>query len=178
MFLGKIKMTVAIVMAGALVTGTVLLGRRASALPQASVDASKQQVAGVNSDGKASATAPSGSESHELEAIGKVRIEVAAKLLDATQRLYRQGEVNIVEYLTAQKRYDEVVADVMVKTATDRVRYLGHQVATLKKIEDATRELSRRGQATPRDMLAAELARLDAEYALAKARVDARSSSK
>jgi len=175
----KIKTTGAIVMAGVFVTGTSPLGHRALGLPQASAGAGKQQSgAGVAPDGKVSATAPSDFESPELGAIGKARIEVAGKLRDATERLYRGGEVSIVEYLNAQKRYDEVVADVMVRTAADRVRYLEHRVATHKKIEDATRELFRRAHVTERDALTAELARLDAEYALAKARADARSSSK
>jgi hypothetical protein len=179
MSLSRIRTTGAIVMAGVLLTGTSLLGHGALGLPQASAEADQQQSgAGVNPDGKVSATAPSDSESPELGAIGKARIEVAGKLRDATQRLYQEGEVNIAEYLNTQKRYDEVVAEVTVRTAADRVGYLQRRLATYKKIEDATRELLRRGHATQRDALTAELARLDAEYALVKARADARSSSK
>jgi outer membrane protein TolC len=177
MFWSKLKTTATILMAGALLSGTALLGHRAIGLPQAPAAAGKQQPrARVDPEGKPTAAAPTGFESPELEAIGKARIEVAAKLRDATQRLWQAGEINIVEYLTVVKRYDEIMADVMVKTDADRVRYLEHQIATLKQIEDGTRELFRRGQATQRDLLTAELARLDAEYSLAKAK--ARDTSK
>jgi RNA polymerase sigma factor (sigma-70 family) len=179
MFWSKFKTTAAILMAGALLSGTALLGHRAMGLPQAPAAAGKQQPrARVDTGGTPAATTPSGFESPELEAIGKARIEVAAKLRDATHGLWQAGEISLVEYLTVQKRYDEVVADVMVKTDADRVRYLEHQIATLKRIEDRTRELSSRGQTTQRDLLTAELARLDAEYALANAKARARGNSK
>lgn len=118
---------------------------------------------------------PAGFESPNLEAIGKARIGIAAKLRDETKLLWQGGEINVVEYLNAEKRYGEVVADVTVKTEADRVRYLKHLIATLKKIEDATRELHRTSQATQRDILTAELARLDAEYVLAKANAQSHS---
>jgi hypothetical protein len=179
MFSSKIKPIQVVAMAGALVAGTALMAHRALGLPQPSADAGNQQGTGIKPrDGGQAATAHSGSESPGLEAIGKARIEVAAKLRDSTKSLFERGEVNVVEYLTAQKRYDEVVADVMVKTADDRIRYLGHRIATLKRIEDAMRELFRRNQASTRDVLEAELARLDAEYELAKAKANARSGSK
>ncbi len=184
MFLTKMKVAAVVLMAsGIAVTGAfaVSQGRagQAQAPTEKSPDAGKQQPgAGANPEGKPSAPAPPGSDSPELEAIGKARIEVATKMRDLVQRQYEQGTVDLLEYLAALKRYDEVVADVMVKTAADRVRYLERQVATLKKIEEVIQARFRAGNTTQYDLLAAELARLDAEYALAKARADARSRSK
>jgi outer membrane protein TolC len=92
--------------------------------------------------------------------------------------LQQVGEIGVVEYLTAQKRYDDVVADVMVKTDADRVRFLEREVSTFKQIEDGTRELFQKGLVTQGALLAAELTRLDAEYALAKAKAKARGNAK
>jgi hypothetical protein len=179
MFWSKLKMTAPVVLGSALLCGTGLMGYRAMGLPQAPAAAGKQRPrAQVDPEGNPSVPAASGSESPELDAIGNARIGVAAKLRDAAQRLWQEGEINVVEYLTAQKRYDEVVADVTVKTDADRIRFLEREVTTLKQIEDATRELFRTGQAPQRDLLTAELARLDAEYALAKAKAKARGISK
>jgi hypothetical protein len=179
MFWSKLKTTATILMAGALLSGTALLGHRAMGLPQAPAAAGEQQPrARVDPEGKPAAVAPSGMGSPELEAIGKARIDVAAKLRDTTYQRWREGAISLVEYLTAQKRYDEVVTDVRVKTDADRLRYLEQQIATLKQIEARIRELFRAGQAPDRDVLAAELARLDAENALAKVKAKARSNSK
>ena len=171
MFWSKLKTTAVIVLAGALLSGTALSVRRAMGRPQAPTAAGKQQPQDrSDAGGNPAAAVPSGSESPELEAVGKARIEVARKLRDAAESLWRGGEKSLVEYLTALKRCDEVVADVTVKTDADRVRFLERQVATLKQIELHTQQLYRTGQATQLDVFAAELARLDAEYALAKAR--------
>ena len=145
MFGSKLTTTAAILMAGALLTGTALLGHSAMGLPQAPAASGKQQPqARVDADGNRVAAAPSGSESTELDAIGKARIGVAAKLRDRVFRRWQAGEISIADYLTMQKRYDDVVADVTVKTDADRVRHLERQVATLMQIEDHTRTLHRR----------------------------------
>ena len=65
------------------------------------------------------------------------------------------------------------MADVTVLTDADRVRFLELQVATLKQIEDRTRELFRGGSVTRHELLTTQLARLDAEYALAKVKANA-----
>jgi RNA polymerase sigma factor (sigma-70 family) len=179
MFWNQLRMTAPVVLASALLCGTGLMGYRAMGLPQAPAAAGKQQPrAQIDPEGKPTVPASSGSESPELDAIGKARIEVATKLRNAAHRLWQAGEINVVEYLTVQKRFDEVVADVTVKTDADRVRFLEREVTTLKQIEDPTRELFRRGQVTQSDLLMVELARLDAEYALAKAKAKARGNSK
>jgi outer membrane protein TolC len=104
-------------------------------------------------------------------------MDLAQRMRDSAFRLYQEGEMSVVDYLAAQKRYDEVVADVTVKTDADRIRFLERQVATLKQIEDRTRELFRRAIVTQVDGDLAELARLDAEYALAKLRAKVRGRS-
>ncbi len=114
---------------------------------------------------KPAAADTSGSDSAELDAIGKARIGVATKLRDGAHQLYQGGQINVEDYLTAQKRYDEVVADVTVKTEADRVRFLEREVATLKQIEDVVRGRFRNGNETHGTVLMTELARLDAEYA-------------
>jgi outer membrane protein TolC len=75
------------------------------------------------------------------------------------------------------KRYDEVAADI-VKTEADRIRFLERRVDTLRKIERAVRKLFDSGHVRQTDVLTAELARLDAEYALAKAKAGAGTGSR
>ncbi len=65
-----------------------------------------------------------------------------------------------------------------MKTEADRIRFLERQVATLKQIEEAARKRFDSGQDHGEDVLTAELARLDAEYALAKAKRSAGTGSK
>ncbi len=93
-------------------------------------------------------------------------------------RLFHEGEIGITEYLTAQKHFDEVVADVMVKTDADRVRHLESQVAGLKQLEDRARKLHASGMIRESDVLTLELARLDAEYALLQAKLKTATTSK
>jgi outer membrane protein TolC len=112
----------------------------------------------------------SGEETPELAALGKARMEVARRMRDTAEQLYRNGQASFVNYLAMQKRYDEVVADVTVRTDADRIRFLERQVDLLKRIEEHSRQLHMAGQGTQLDVLTAELARLDAEYALTKAR--------
>jgi hypothetical protein len=128
-------------------------------------------------DEKRASAAPSDVDSPELAALGTRRMDLAKKMLDSAFRLYQEGEMSVVDYLAAQKRHDEVVADVTVKTDADRIRFLERQVTTLKQIEDRTRELFRRALVTQVDGDLAELARLDAEYALAKLKAKVRGQS-
>ena len=179
MFWSKFKMIVPFVLGGALLCGTGLIGYRTMGRPQAAAAAGKQQPrAQVDREGKALVPLSSGSESPELDAIGKVRIAVAEKLRDAANQQWEKGEINVLEYLTAQKRYDEVVADVTVKTDADRVQFLERGVKTLKQYEDGMREHFRHGLVSQREVLTVELARLDAEYALAKARTRLRRNTR
>ena len=169
MFWSKLKLTAPVALASALLCGTGLMGYRAIGLSQGPEAAGKQRPrASADPKGKPIAPPASHTESSELNAIGKARIAVAMQLRDAAKQQWQGGEINVIEYLTTQKRYDEVVADVTVLTHADRVRFLELQVATLKQIEDRTRELFRRGSVNQHELLTTQLARLDAEYALAK----------
>ena len=143
MFWSKLKITAAVALTGALLCGSGFLGYRAMGRQQ--VPASGQErTKREGPDGKRLAAPPSDVDSTELAALGQARMELAKKIHDSSFRLYQEGEISVVDYLAAQKRYDEVVAEVMVKTDADRIRFLERQVVTLKQIEDRTRELLRR----------------------------------
>jgi RNA polymerase sigma factor (sigma-70 family) len=174
MFWSKLKLTAPVALASALLCGTAMIGYRAMGLPQGPEAAGKQQPrTSADLEVKPIGRPAFHSESSELNAIGKARIAVATKLRDAAKQLWQGGQINVTEYLTSQKRYDEVVADVTMVTDADRVRFLERQVRTLKQIEDGTKELFRMGSVTQQELLTTELARLDAEYALAKAKARA-----
>jgi RNA polymerase sigma factor (sigma-70 family) len=174
MFWSKLKTTAVAALTCTLFCSTGLMVYRAMGRPQLSEPAAKQQRRdSVQADAKQAVQVASGAESPELTALGNARLEVARKMRDIAEKLWREGERSLVDYLAAQKRYDEVAADVTVKTEADRLRFLERQVETLKRIEEYTRRFYRAGQAPQLDVLTAELARLDAEYALAKARLKA-----
>jgi hypothetical protein len=174
MFWSKLKTTAAAALACALLCSTGLMGYRAMGRHQLSEPAAKQQHRdSAQPEVREATQVTSGAEPPELTALGNARIEVARRMRDAAERLWRAGERSLLDYLAAQKRYDEVVADVMVKTDAERLRFLERQVDTLKRIEEYSRRLYREGQAPQLDVLTAELARLDAEYALAKAKMRA-----
>ena len=95
---------------------------------QAPAAASEQQPASRTDPRKPAAPASSHAESPELDAIGKARIGLATNC--AMRRIaVAKGEISIAEYLSVQKRYDEVVADVMVKTDADRIHFFERQLA-------------------------------------------------
>jgi RNA polymerase sigma factor (sigma-70 family) len=171
MFWTRLRTSAAIVLAGTLLSGAGLVGYRAMGRVQAPAAPAGQQPDGrAGPAGKPAAPTATGTAFSELDAIGKARVEVARKLRDAAERQWRVGERSLGDYLTAMKRYDEVVADVVVRTESDRIRFLERQVATLKQIEEAIRKRYDSGQVTQTDVLTAELARLDAEYAVAIAK--------
>ncbi len=179
MLWSKLKMIVPFVLGGALLCGTGLIGYRAMGRPQTPAAAGKQQPrAPVDPEGKPLAPLSTSFESPELDAIGKARMSVAETLRVAAYRQWQIGRISVSEYLTAQKSCDKVVADVTVKTDADRVQFLERVVKTLKQYEDVTRESFRKGMVQQFDVLTVELARLDGEYALAKAKLKARVSSK
>ena len=81
-----------------------------------------------------------------------------------------RGELDVAEYLAMQKRYAEAVADATATAEADRMGLLGGEFATLEEVEDTTGELIRKGEAGVLDLLTGELARLEVEYALARAK--------
>ena len=179
MFWGKLKSTLAIGLAAVLLSGTGLIGYRAVGRAQAPAAIARQRPKDSDRpEGKPAAPASAAAPSAELEAIGRARIAVAKKLRDSTFRLFQEGEIGITEYLTAQQHYDEVVAEVVVKTDADLVRYLESRVAGLKQLEERARKLHASGMIRESDVLTLELARLDAEYALVKAKLKTATGSK
>jgi hypothetical protein len=179
MFWNKLKTHVAIVLAGALLCGTALVSHRAMGRAQAPAPAAGEQPAEPNRPaGKQSTTVLSDLELPDLAALTRNRLRVAQELRDTAAKLYREGETSLVDYLTWQKRYDDIVAEVTVKTDADRLRFLEHRVALLKQIEDTTRKGHASGSARTFDVLVAELARLDAEEALAQTVAKSRGRAK
>jgi RNA polymerase sigma factor (sigma-70 family) len=177
MFWSKVKTTAAVAMTGALLCGTGVLGYRAMGRQQVS-PSGQSGTKRERSDVTRSAAPPSDPESAELVALGKARIELAERIRNSVFTLFKEGEATVGDYLAAQKRYDEVVAEVMITTDADRVRFLERQVAGLKQVEDHVRQLFDRGQVQRFDADRAKLARLDAEYALAKAKAKVISNAK
>ncbi len=107
-----------------------------------------------------------------LSPTAKARLDVAKKVRVQTLEWYRVDPTRwgFTEVLTWQNRYGEVVGEVLVKSDADRVRFLEHRVATLKRIEQFIREVFKNGQVSPLDVSAAELCRLEAEDRLEQAR--------
>jgi hypothetical protein len=179
MFWSRLKLTATAALACALLCGTGLVSYRAMGRLQAPEPAAgRQRTDSARLDVKQAPPVAAGAEAPELAAIGNARMEVARRMRDAAELLWRNGERTLMDYLAVQKRYDEVVANVTVKTEADRIRFLERQVDTLKRIEEQTRRSYRTGQVSQLDVLTAELARLDAEYALAKAKVKAGPAAK
>ena len=178
MFWGKLKLTMAIGVAAVLLSGTGLIGYRAVGCVQAPATAARQQPKDSGRpQGKPAAPAPAAAPSAELETIGRARIAVAKKLRPHVQAVSRRRDRHH-RVSDAQQHYDEVVADVMVKTDADRVRYLESRVAGLKQLEDRAGKMHASGMIRESDVLTLELARLDAEYALVKAKLKTATESK
>ena len=171
MFWSKLKMTVAIGLAGVLLCVTGVMGYRAMGRQQVPTSAPNKQP--TRHEGPAATrivAAPSEVDSPELVELGRARVELARKLHNAAFRLWQAGEIRTKDYLEAQKRFNDVVAEVNVKTDADRIRFFESLVAGSRQIEDRIRQLHSKGQVTLSDMHMVELSRLDAEYGLAKAR--------
>jgi hypothetical protein len=177
MFWSKLRTTAAVALTGALLCGSGFLGYRAMGRQQVAPSGQEPTKRGV-SDAKPASAVPSDVDSQELAALGKARMELAKKLRDLSRQLWESGETSITDYLAAQRRFDEVVAEVMVKTDADRIQLLERTVAGFKRLEDHFQVLHRAGQVRESDVLVVELGRLDAEYDLAKARARAGGHSK
>jgi RNA polymerase sigma factor (sigma-70 family) len=170
MFMSKLKLilTVAIT-SGVIVSGTALLGHRAMGLPRAQPAEAKPQPKGQVGTAE-KPTEPALPAPESLSQNAKARLDIAKKLRDNAYILFQEGEVDLVKCLSAQRRYDDVVGAVTVKSAADRVRFGEVRVAALKRIEQIVRELHAKGQVSEIEVLTVELDRLEAEDALAKAK--------
>jgi len=170
MFWSKFKLVTASALCGAvLLAGSAVIGRRAMGFPRPQTDAAKpQSKSTVGQGGAPVAPAAAPSEPIKLTANEQARLDVAKKIRDGMQKRFSAGEISFITFLQWQKRCDDIEVEVMVKTDADRVRFHERQVATLKQIEQASREIYRNGMITETDVLVAELERLEAEAALEK----------
>ncbi len=169
MFWIKLKTVAAIVLVGALLSGTGLMSYRAMGRAQA--HKAEARTAGGwpgRSRWNAGRRRPVHRPRSHRSGPGRRRQEAPRRVDDSLAT--RRDQHHRVP-ARAEKRYDEVVADVMVKTDADRIQFLARRVAGLKQLEEAARKLYRSGMIRQSDVFGAELARLDAEYDLAKARV-------
>jgi RNA polymerase sigma factor (sigma-70 family) len=172
MFLSKLKLIAAGALAGGLLAGTTLLAywsevRQKDRPPAAQADAPAKESGEV----KPRPGAPASADAQPLSANARARLDVAKKLRHAIlERCKIDPSASFGDYLTGQNRLDEVIAEVLVKTDADRVRFLEHRLATLERIEHFIGELQKNGFISPIEPLSAELYRREAEDRLEKAR--------
>jgi hypothetical protein len=170
MFFSKIKVITAGALAFGLVAGTALLASR-SADHEQGLSPAPQSESPPKGRAKADPNASASSGAQSLRRTAKARLDVARKLRDSMYELFRiDPNANLREFLSWQNRYGEVVGEVLVKTDADRVRFLEHRLAVLKRTEEFVRDLFKNRIAGSPDVLVAELYRLEAEDRLEKAR--------
>ena len=179
MFWNKLKVMTVGILVGSLFTGTALLaysaaGPQQGRSPAPQTEAPARDVAGV----KAGSIGPAPVGEQSLSPTAKARLEVAKKVRVQALEFYRLSPTTLdfTAVLTWQNRHDEVVGDVLVKSDGDRVRFLEHRVATLKRMEQFVKEVSKNRQCSPLDVSAAELYRLEAEDQLETARAKVRAN--
>ena len=103
-----------------------------------------------------------------LSPIARARIDVAKKLRDNAYILFREGHTDLATYLGAQRRYDDIVGAVTLKSDVDRVRFNEIRVAGWKQVEETYQGPIRQRREAANEVLSVELDRLEAEDALAK----------
>ena len=170
MFMSKLKLVLAVGFAsGILVAGTALVARGAIGHPLAALALVIPQP---QNQGKlpAGEAVPARSSPESLSATARARLDVARRIRDNMYKLYQGGEVDERSYLNAQRRYDEVVDAVAVKSDADRVRFGQVRLDGLKRTEQSVRKQHAQGDKSMNDLLAVELDRLDAEDAFARAK--------
>jgi RNA polymerase sigma factor (sigma-70 family) len=170
MFMSKLKLVLAVGFAsGVLVAGTALVGHRALGHVQEAPEELKPQP--PNQGGlPAGQAVPAQDSLQPLSAIAKARLDVARRIRDNTYKLYEAGMVDELAELNAQRRYDEVVDAVAVKSDADRVRFGQVRLDGLKRTEQFVRKQHAQGEKSTNDLLAVELDRLEAEDAFARAK--------
>jgi len=172
MFWNKLKVITAGILVGGLCTGTALLAYWPAGLHQGRSPTPQAEAPAKDGAGASPRPiVPDSAGTQSLSPNAKARLDVAKKLRD---QMYESLQVDptrgFTEFLRWQNRYYEVVDEVLVKSDADRVRFLEHRVATLKRTENFVRELFKRGGVRRTDVLATELDRLEALDRLEKAR--------
>jgi len=167
MFWSKFKLVTTFALCSVvLLTGSAFIARRALGFAQSQPEAAKPQSKSSGGQGGAPIGSPAApSEPINLTANEQARLDVAKKIRDGMHKRYVEGETDLISYLRWQKRYDDIAGE-MAKSDADRLRHYESQVATMKQIEQRSRELYRNGMITGTDVLVAELERLEAEIAL------------
>jgi RNA polymerase sigma factor (sigma-70 family) len=176
MSLSKLKIITTAILACGLVAGTALLAHWSWGFPQ--VRPPEPRADAPSHDGvesKSPPTVPDPAGTRSLSPTATARIDVAKRLRDGIYERYRiDPSSSFTEVLTWQNRYHEVIAEVLVKTDADQIRFLEHRVASLKRIEQFIKDVFNNRLASSNDVLAAELYRLEAEDRLEKARAKAK----
>jgi hypothetical protein len=173
MFWNKLRVVTISMVVGALLAGTAFFAYRSSGLQTGSPPA--PQPGAQAKDAATIKAGPIVSSSADAPPLGpnaKARLDVAKKLRDQMWEVVRIDPTrDFTESLTWLNRYHEVVEAVLVKTEVDRVRFLEHRVATLKRTEDYVRRIFEgTRQIAPYHVLAVELYRLEAEDRLENTR--------
>jgi RNA polymerase sigma factor (sigma-70 family) len=170
MFVSKLKLVAAVGLAGGvLIFGSVLIGHGAMGRAQLATAAVKTEPlnqAGVQVQ-PAGAIPP---DAEPLSPSAQARLWAAKMLRDSMMRRFTDGEIDAIAYLQAQRRYNDVVIDVGVKTVADQVRVQEVLVRGLKSIENVAGAMRAAGRGHDIDRLVIESERLEAEEALARAR--------
>ena len=122
--------------------------------------------------GQAGPGTQEGGASRELTRIGLARLDVARKLRDEVYFEFVQDQRRpFTEFLACQNRYYDVMGDVLVTSDADRLKFLEHRLAKVKRLEEFVREMIQgKPRFTPADLFAAELDRLEVEDQLLKLR--------
>jgi RNA polymerase sigma factor (sigma-70 family) len=178
MFWNKVKLMAAGTLAGGLFAGTAALAYWSSGLERGQAPAPKADApANDAAAAKPSPGAPVSAGLQSLSPNAKARLDVANKLRRWT---YERSRIDpsqdfTTEFLRCQNRYYDVAQEVLVKTDADRVRFLEHRLAIVKRTEKYIKDLQKGSGTSPGEALAAELDRLEIEDRLekAKARLEA-----
>ena len=170
MLMSKLKLILAVVLAGGVLVGsTTLLGHRALGLLQSTPSQVKPEPK-IQAGAQGSPDAPALSGQEAKSSNQNARLDVAKKMRDNMYTLYQGGTLNELAYRNAERRYDDLVGELTVKSDVDRGRFQQARVGGLKQVEQIVRKQHADGQISENDMLTIVLERLEAEDALAKAK--------
>ena len=136
--MSKLTLILAVVLtSGALVSGTALLGH--GAMGRWGFPRRRRPRQNLNprvrSEPKGSRPIRLSTAPEPLSPNAKARLDAAKKIRDSMYRLYQGGQIDELSYLNAQRRYDDTVGELTVKSDLDRVRFNEVRVAGLKQIE-------------------------------------------
>jgi hypothetical protein len=177
MFWSKLRIvTVALLIAGFVVTGSVVGYHRTSGRLQA-VPARTKQAAGVAQQ-KPLTSASLETELPDTPGLNprtKSRIALARQIRDDHFRLWQGGEADMEKYLLWQRRLDDLIETEVVPRTTGaaRVKYWEEKVKRLERLEQTVRKLFEQGQVPRPEVRTIEFYRLEAEEKLERARTHA-----